>query len=74
MIDFLNKWYHGTTKVEHFDELNEEPSGYVLPLVFIEYHWTSRIARGLVDFHLRHWQFIWGTVIALASLYYTAVK
>ena len=75
MIDFLKNWYNGKTEIQHFDELNQESSGiYLLPSISTEYHWTARATRMLVNFVIRHFQFILTTVIALAALYYTAIK
>lgn len=67
MIDRITQWYTGTTKVETFDHLNEgENNGsYIAPLVTIEYHWTALVARALVAFHQKKWEFIWGTGIAI---------
>lgn len=33
-----------------------------------ERHWTSEIAHKIVDFYLAHWQWVWGTVIAVIGL------
>lgn len=55
------KWYQGTIEVL-------PPDVGVVGFTH-EIHWTARIARALVGFWLRHWQWIIGTGIAIVGLY-----
>jgi hypothetical protein len=67
MIKRIRAWYDGTHKtIEH----NNDPSSGVwfMPTFVTEYHWTARVAHALVDFYLRHWQWLWTTVIAVGGL------
>lgn len=55
----ISKWWHGEGKT------------YDHPNIFgfyIERHWTSDWAHALVNFYLRHWQWIWGSVIATVGI------
>ena len=67
MFDRVRNWYHGTPKTLEFD--NDPGSGVVfMPYFYTEYHWTARVARSLVSFYLRHWQWLWTTILAIAAL------
>ena len=68
MVEWLKRWYEGRTEVTEFEN---DPNSYihVLPLVTTDYHWTTKVARALVSFYLKHWQWIWGTALAVAGLY-----
>ena len=60
----ISKWWHGETKP--YDD----------PLIigiYTERHWTSDWAHVLADFYLRHWQWIWGSVIAIAAIVVTVI-
>lgn len=55
----LSKWWHGELKV------------WDTPGVFgfhTERHWTSTAARNVASFYMRHWQWVWSTLIALVAL------
>jgi hypothetical protein len=60
----VSDWYQGT-----FKAYENDPGS---ALVFIggryERHWTSRAAHVAVEFYLREWKWVWGTLIALAGL------
>ncbi|VXB72303.1 conserved hypothetical protein [Luteimonas sp. 9C] len=66
MFRALKEWYKGKTV---------ETGGYnapgilTLPKRHIEYHWTARFARSLVGFYLKHWQWVWGSAIAIVGIY-----
>ncbi|KRG70440.1 hypothetical protein [Pseudoxanthomonas dokdonensis] len=66
MFRAIERWYKGEIK---------ETGGYqapgilLLPKRHVEYHWTARVARTLVAFYLKHWQWIWGSAIALLGIY-----
>ena len=65
----IKRWYYGTT-VNIDAKLNTRPDS---PLIFMghtrtTYHWTARIARAVVSFYLRHWQFLWTIAVAVATL------
>lgn len=56
----VSKWWHGEGKT--YDD----------PMIigfYIERHWTSDLAHALVDFYLRHWQWVWGFAVAVAAVY-----
>lgn len=62
MMKWLSEWYNGKMVVP-------ESHGFVIFGPHFEYHWTARIARALVAFYLRKWEWIWTTLIAVASLW-----
>ena len=60
IVERISSWWHGEFKT------------YDVPGVvgfFTERHWTSNAAHAVWDFYLKHWQWVWGTVIALAGLW-----
>lgn len=67
MLKWIRQWYSGRTEMLEFDN---DPNSvvFVFPAWITHYHWTARIARSLVAFHSKHWQFVWGTAIGVASL------
>lgn len=70
MMKRLNRWYNGETKIMEFE--NDPSSSVVIfPAFYTEYHWSAKIARALVAFYLKHWQWLWLAVVAVATLYYT---
>jgi len=67
MLKWIKQWYNGQTTMVEFD--NDPNSGvFVFPMWVTTYHWTAQIARRFVKFHSEYWQFMWGTVIGVASL------
>ncbi|CAN7761207.1 hypothetical protein LJR296_006970 [Cupriavidus necator] len=67
----VRRWYEGDTRIQEFDNDPDSPV-VILPGLYTEYHWTATVARALVAFYQRHWQWLWGILIAVATLYYTA--
>lgn len=68
MLKWIKHWYNGETEM---DDPIIEPGLVIVPAPYTQYHWTAKIARSVVSFYLAHWQWIWGTVIAIASLFVT---
>jgi hypothetical protein len=66
MFSLIKRWYNGEQKIRKND-----PESLVsfVPGVYTEYHWSAKIARAIVAFYLRHWQWVWGMIIAIVSLY-----
>jgi hypothetical protein len=60
----ISSWYEGELKV--WDSPNT--IGFNM-----ERHWTAEVARTLVEFYLKHWQWLWGTVIGVASLWVAVI-
>ena len=66
LLKQISKWWDGETKA------------YDMPYVigiYTERHWTSHWAHVAFDFYLRHWQWLWGSAIAIFGIYvaYTGV-
>ena len=59
MITWLSSWWHGEVKT--YDSPN-------LIGIYTERHWTSNLAHTLVDFYLKHWQWVWGTALAIVAI------
>ena len=60
----IQRWYHGEQRITEPD--NDPRSAFVImPSDYVEYHWSARIARALVGFYLKHWQWIWTTFVAV---------
>ena len=68
-MKWLGKWYHG-----RWTQPYNPPNGLVIIGGHFEYHWTARIARAVVSFYLKNWQWVWGTVIALAALWVSVLS
>lgn len=70
MLRRLADWYRGTPVVQ------DRSSDSDLAIVGVTYrrHWTAETARALVGFWMRHWRWIIGTAIAVASLFVAAAK
>lgn len=67
--DFLNKlikrtkdWYEG--QVEDYDDPN-------IIGVAVERHWTASFLHKLVDFYLKHWQWLWLLIVSIVGVYIT---
>ena len=68
MFSCIKRWYHGDTKIHEFE--NDPQSTIVIfPMIYTEYHWTAKFARTIVRFYLRHWQWVWSTIIAVLGVY-----
>ena len=59
-MKWLREWYYGRLI---------EPDNNGIFIFGFEYHWTARIARAVVAFYRRKWEWIWSTLIALAALW-----
>jgi hypothetical protein len=66
VIEILKKWYSGETI---FDDPHKYPGIIYITLPYQKYHWTASLLRTIVKFYLNHWQWFWGTVIALMALF-----
>lgn len=68
MIKHIKNWYNGEVKIHEFDN-NSDGSLYIMPMIYTEYHWTAKIARNIVSFYLKHWQWVWTTTLGFFTLY-----
>ncbi|WP_124706218.1 hypothetical protein [Sulfuriferula multivorans] len=64
----IKRWYDGESKLHVFEN---DPASLIaiMPLPYTKYHWSAKIARAIVGFYLRHWQWVWSTIIAILGLY-----
>lgn len=60
----VRQWYEG----ELVSYGNDPSSQVVLMGGWQRRHWTAATARAIVEFYLRHWQWIWTTIIAVSGL------
>lgn len=63
----IQRWYNGESKIQEFE--NDDPSIIIIPFIYTEYHWSAKIARTIVGFYLRNWQWIWSTIMTVIGLY-----
>lgn len=42
-----------------------------IPGIRYKKHWTSKIVHMLIDFYLKHWQWIWTTIISIIAIIIT---
>ena len=68
MFSRIKRWYDGESKMHVFDN-DPDSSCVILPYVYTQYHWSAKIARAIVGFYFRHWQWVWSTIIAVLGLY-----
>lgn len=68
MFSLIKHWYKGESKMQEFKN-NFHSTIFYMPIIYIEYHWSAKIARATVGFYLRHWQWLWSTIIAVLGLY-----
>jgi hypothetical protein len=68
VLSRIKRWYDGESKWHEFEN-NTDRSLVIMPMPYTEYHWSAKIARAIVGFYLRHWQWVWSTIIALLGLY-----
>lgn len=68
MFEIIKRWYEGECKLVEYDN-DPDSSVFVMPSFHTEYHWTAKIARVLVGFYQRNWQWIWSSVFAIAAIY-----
>lgn len=67
ILETIKSWYNGKEMIQEFYN-DPNSSVWIAPHFYTEYHWTAKAVRSLVGFYLRHWQWLWGTVIGVASL------
>ena len=72
IVERIREWYCGEMKLLIHDNPPDSPV-WVAPMPYVEHHWSAKALRAFVAFYLRHWQWIWSTVIAVTSLYVAAL-
>lgn len=72
MLRAIKRWYDGRTVIQEFEN-DPQSSAVIFPMVYTEYHWSAKIARAVVGFYSRNWQWLWGAGIAIASLYVAVI-
>ena len=59
MFEKIKRWWNGED-IFHKNNPND-------PVIFIGWnnkkHWTSILIHSLLDFYMKHWQWIWGIVV-----------
>lgn len=65
MINKIKRWWNGTDKVIDSD--------FIIGVETVHSP-SAKAARAVVFFYLDHWQWLWGTMIALAALCLTFLK
>jgi hypothetical protein len=67
--DRISRWWLG----EFRPYKNDPDSAVVLIGGRYHRHWTADVAHAIVDFYLRHWQFVWTTALAIVGLVIAAL-
>ena len=65
MLEKIHRWYQGEYRAPN----NEPGSSLVFVMGHYERHWTARLTTWLIEFWLRDWKWIIGTLIALSGLF-----
>lgn len=68
ILEKIKKWYSGTTEI---DEPIITPDITYISAPYTTYHWSAVIVRAVVNFYLKHWQWVWVIVVAILTLLYT---
>ena len=63
-LDGIRRWWEG----DFIPYQNDPHSGVILIGGTVRRHWSARAARALCDFYLRHWQYLWSTLLGIAVL------
>lgn len=67
----IKLWYVGETVM---NDPIIEPDLIMVPPPYTKYHRTAKLARSLVSLYIAHWQWMWGTAIAVAGLYVAIIQ
>ncbi|TXI36782.1 MAG: hypothetical protein E6Q59_08840 [Nitrosomonas sp.] len=59
------RWYSGYHVIVDPDEPDTIGGLGVIHKTRKEFHWTAKLARSMVAFYLKYWQWLWGIAIAL---------
>jgi hypothetical protein len=73
VLSIIKRWYNGTGVI-HDGDNDPDSTVFIMPSYSTEYHWSAKMARAMVDFYIRNWQWVWGTVIGAVGLYLTALS
>lgn len=65
MLKQLRQWYAGKDIPVNPDEPDSIGGMRVLHETKKEFHWSAKIFRSFVSFYFHHWQWLWGTAIAV---------
>ncbi|MDY0331770.1 MAG: hypothetical protein RBR52_14930 [Thiomonas sp.] len=68
MSSRIKRGYDGESKILEFENDPDNPH-VIMTLLYTEYYWSAKIARAIVGFYLRHWQWVWKTIIVVLGLY-----
>ena len=57
----ITRWWEG--EVGLYD--NRPGDSLIFISLHMKRHWTSNLVHAIWDFYIHHWQWLWGTVIAI---------
>jgi len=63
MLKTIRNWYSGEVKV------HQNVVG-----IYTKRHWTAKVARHMVTFYLKNWQWLWSTFFIIIGLYFGYIK
>lgn len=61
MLNKIKKWWEG--EIYYLED--------ILPGIRYKRHWTSKLLHVIVDFYLKHWKWIWTTIVSILTLLIT---
>lgn len=67
IADALRRWYYGKERESGIPTFGD------VKTYLWERHWTAKVAAQLAAFYMKHWQWLWGTLIAAAIAIYAAL-
>ena len=73
MFSRIKRWYDGEPKMHEFEN-HPNSSAFFMPMPYTEYHWSAKVARAIVGFYFRHWQWVVTTIIAVVAIYVSVLS
>jgi hypothetical protein len=64
----VSSWYHG----RYIPPDNDPDSNFVFVLGHYDRPLLARIISALAEFYIRHWQWVWTTILAVLALAFSS--
>ena len=67
MLNKIKRWYNGNPAAINMPSHREGNVVFIGGPISagIKYHWTAKIARVVVNFYFKNWQWLWGIFVAV---------
>jgi len=68
LMRFISKWWYGKEHPATIAKIGDRQ--IIITGGTAERHWTANIVRGIVDFYIRNWQWLFGSLIIIVLAVY----